>query len=616
MSSNNDTIEKTIRKTPRRKNGNRNGAIATAVIAALAIGGGVIVARVRSAANAAATALQYKVATIAVGNIKKTVSASGTLQPWRTVDIKSRAGGEVKVLAVEVGDIVTKNMIIARIDPTDSMTSYRQAVADYDSAVAKKEQSGQTYDLQLTQTDINIKNAEAALASAQASQLQAQARLATAQTQSDSQPGLTSAAIAQAKASYDQAVKSRGQLDATNPQEKASAKAAYDQAVANRDNAKANLDRQQSLAQKGFVSQQSVDQAQATMTVNDAQVGSAKAKLDTVDAELEANVENADARVAQAKAALDAAKRNAIAISNQKNGLSEAKAAVLQADAQVKSAEGALLQSKANTRNNAIRQYDVVSATASIARADASKSNAQTILQQTEVRAPSAGVVLQKYVEQGTIITSGLSLNSTGTSLVQLGDIERMYVDVTVDETDIANVDEGQKVDVSFDAYPGVPFEGKVARINPAAVVEQNVTSVHVRVEVDNSSPTFRLLKPGMNATCEFVLDEKDNAVTVPTEAIHEDDKGKYVDVVTSPGTATKDDPTSFVGVKTKRVDIQTGLEGNDGTEVTSGLKGGETIVTLEVQPTPASTPGGAVGGSPFGGGRPGGGGGDGGGRR
>src|SRR5262249_25818597 len=163
-----------------------------------------------------------------------------------------------------------------------------------------------------------------------------------------------------------------------------------------------------------------------------------------------------------------------------------------------------------------IRQSQIDQARASGARAQAALVNAKTQLDQTRVVAPSDGIVLKKYVEQGTLITSGVSFNSSGTSIVQMGDISRMYVDVQVDETDAASVDPGQAVDIPFDAYPTTPFEGKVIKIDPQAVIDQNVTTVHVRVEVDNSVPSYRLLKPGMNATCEFIVDKKEDVVAVP----------------------------------------------------------------------------------------------------
>jgi len=380
--------------------------------------------------------------------------------------------------------------------------------------------------------------------------------------------------------------------------------------------------------QKGFVSQQVVDQARAAAASDQASVNAARAKVSTIDAQQAAARASSDAQVAQSKAALQNAKAQTD-VTAKKNALLQAQAAYEQAQAQVQQSQAALDQAIANQANNGIKEQAVKTAQASEARAQASLTNAKTTLDQTTVTAPEDGVVLQKYVEQGTIITSGLSLSSTGTSIVQLGNIDRMYVDVQVDETDIANVDEGQSVDISFDAYPGVPFEGKVYRVEPQAQVDNNVTTVHVRVEVDNSEPTFRLLKPGMNSTCEFILGKKENVVAVPNDAIHQDDQGSYVQTA-SGGKVAPADPTSgqpadkdtLVGVTLKRVAVETGLVGNDTTEITKGLKEGDTIVVQTIEPeetTAAPTQGAAAGGSPFGGGRGfggGGGGGGGGGRR
>jgi HlyD family secretion protein len=312
-------------------------------------------------------------------------------------------------------------------------------------------------------------------------------------------------------------------------------------------------------------------------------------------------------------------------VRSRQNAVLEAKAALQQAKAQVATVSSTLDQAIANQRNNEIRRLDITSAQATRARAAASLTNAKTTLDQTTVRAPSDGVVLKKYVEEGTIITSGLSLSSTGTSILQMGDTSKMYVNVAVDETDIANVDEGQKVDVTIEAYPGIPFEGKVTRVNPQAQVEQNVTTVTVRVEIDNSSPTFRLLKPAMNATCEFIIAQKDDALAVPNEAIKQDDQGgSYVEVAVGgkpappdKETGTPADADTLVDVKPKKQTIEVGVEGNESTEVKTGLKEGDTIVAQTIEPAPPTTGGG--GGSPFaGGGRPGGGfgGGGGGGRR
>ena len=575
------------------------------IVLALLAGGGYFISQKMKPADGGADQFQYKLAKADTGEVKKTVSSSGVLQAWRIVDIKSRAGGQVLKMSVDVGSEVKKGQVITSIDPSDTMLTFSTARADLDSARARESQSDRTYLLQTQQTRISIANAEASLQSARANLAAVQARYRTAVAQSGAQPALTKASIQNARASYDQAVKQRAQLDSTNIQNKASAKAAYDQAMANRNNASINMKRQEALLPKGFVAQSAVDTASANLQVAEATVLNTKARLDNIDSELQANMEAADARVAQTRAALASAQANSIDILNRVNSAAESKASMMQAQAQVMQAQRALEQAKANAANDAIRRFDVASAQATIARSKASLVNAQTVLDQTTVRSPADGIILKKYVDEGTIIQSGQSGFSGGTSIVQLGDISRMYVDVTVDETDIANVDVGQKVDVNSEAYPGVPFEGTVSRVDPQATVEQNVTTIHVRVEIDNSSPTFRLLKPGMNCTCEFVVGKRDSVVRVPSEAVKEDDQGKYVEVATGGKQAPPDaktgaiDKDALVGIVKKRVTVETGLEGNETVEVTKGIKANDQVVIQTIEPTPTAS---APTSSPFGG--------------
>lgn len=556
----------------------------------------------------AADQTQYKVAVVQTGTVKKTVSATGTLQPWSTVDIKSKAGGRVNALLVDVGSVVKTGQVIAKIDPADTLLSVETAQAQINGAIAHTKQAQVTYQLQIQQSKIAIDNARAALNAAIASRASVTAQYASAKEQAAAQPSQTAAAIAQAQANYNSAVQDRKGLNSTNPQDVASAQAAYDQAVANQKNAQAALMRQKSLVQKGYVAQQDVDAAQATYDVDVAAVNSAQEKLRTINAQQRAGVESADAKVAQAKAALQAAQAGKVDIATKKAAAQQSAAALQQANAQVEQAQAALTQAQADLANNAIKQQDVAYNNSVIKSNQASLTNAETTLTQTTVRAPSNGVVLSKDVSEGTYITSGESLNSAGSTIVTIGDITRMYVQATVDETDLANVDEGQDVEVDFDAYPGIPFDGKVARIEPLAVVNQNVTQFNVRVEIDNSSPTFRLLKPGMNATCNFLVDQKQNVVAIPGSAIQSDDNGSYVLMAiggkpapADPTTGQPADPDTLIGVKTQRRAVETGVEGDDDTEITSGLKPGERIVVETIAP---AAPTAAGGGSPFGGGR------------
>ena len=554
--------------------------------------------------GAAPKVIRYRIAKSAVASIQKTVSATGVLTPWTVVDIKSRAGGRIDELPVHLGTIVTRGQLIARIDPTDTLLTYHNAVADKSSGVAQVQQANKTLDMQRIQSQVAIDNASASLSAARAAAASALARYQSAVADSGSQGSITSAAIASATATLNAQQAKLDQMNsATIPQERAQALADLDQAKANLLNANAQLDRQTVLVKNGYLAQSSLDQTRATRDVDQAVYNTTLAKYKTLDPQLAQDIAAQKAAVAQAKAALNSAQADSVQISLKKSAARSALADYHQAQAAVTQAVANLEQAKIQLLNNSVRKAQIQQAAASVVRANAELANANVQLADTNVRAPSTGIVLQKYVEQGTYITSGMSFNSSGTSIVQLGNISRMYVDTSVDETDIANVTIGQKVDITFDAYPTVPFDGTVIKIDPAEVVASNVTTLHVRVEVDNSSITYRLLKPGMNGTCDFIVDNRDNVLAVPNEAVKTAADGStYCLVVHGGHTATPDagatpDPSVIAGCKVERVPVTIGLAGDDHTEIKSGLKPGDIVVTQTIKPLAPGA--GGLGGGP-----------------
>lgn len=561
--------------------------VIVALVAIAVVVGIVVNNKIHASAN---DQTQYQVAAVDYSEVRKTVSATGTLQPWQTVSIRSKAGGNVDQLFVDVGSVVHKGEVLAKIDPTDSEEAYDEASASVQQATANTAEAKLTYQMQVANDQQAVQNAEAALQSAQAKMIEAQA-------DAQAQPAQTHSAIAQARAAYYAAIKQREELNSTNPQDYAAAQSAYNQDVANQKAAKVTLDRQVSLANQGFVAQQTVDTDQAAYDVAVAATQSAKEKLDTLSAQQQAVTQAADAQVANAKAALANAQAQTVNIPAKQD---EYQAAV----AAYKQAQAALAQAKANLLNDPIKKWAIQASAAGIVSGKAQVNDAKTTLDQTIVRSPANGVILVRDVSVGTIVPSALSATATGVELLSLGETDQMYVQATVDETDIANITVGQDVNVSFDAYPDIPFDGKVTRIDPQAVVNQNVTQFDVRVEIDNTAPTFRLLKPGMNATCDFIVDQKENVLAVPSEAVQTDDSGNsYVQVATGGKPAPADtalglppDPNLLVGVKVKRVPVQTGLEGDDNTQITSGLSPGEKVVTSTIQPVQAAP----QGGSPF----------------
>lgn len=147
---------------------------------------------------------------------------------------------------------------------------------------------------------------------------------------------------------------------------------------------------------------------------------------------------------------------------------------------------------------------------------------ANTRLSETTVRAPINGVILQKYVEVGQIIASGISNVSGGTPIADIADMKSVFIEAGIDEIDVGKIRVGQTADVMAEAFPNLTFSGEIIRIAPEARIEQNVTLFDVVIEVENRN---NMLKSGMNANVEITIVQEDNVLLIPTLAIQESEQ-------------------------------------------------------------------------------------------
>jgi len=320
-----------------------------------------------------------------------------------------------------------------------------------------------------------------------------------------------------------------------------------------------------------------VDNAASQLESARSQFVAAEKRLQTLEEDIEARLATAWARVQEAEANLKSAEAN-------RNQVELARQALEEARAQYKQAEVTLEQARSNLRQIRLREADIAAAKAQRARAEAQLYNAQVQLNSTTIVAPRDGVVIARNVEEGTIVPPGTSLYSQGTTLLQIADTTRMYVEVSVDEADIGLVRIGQPVLIMIDAFPTERFRGRVGRIDPQAVLEQNVTVVKVRVEVLRPDPR---LKPGLNATCEFLVARKPNVVAVQNEAVQESPEGTYVELL--------------VQGRPQRRAVKIGIQGNELTEIIDGLREGEMVITGRIFPQLGQQGPGSPFGSPFG---------------
>lgn len=162
-------------------------------------------------------------------------------------------------------------------------------------------------------------------------------------------------------------------------------------------------------------------------------------------------------------------------------------------------------------------ELNLATAKGKLIQAKTALERARERLAEAIVRAPIDGIILQKYVEEGQIITSGVSNVSGGTPIADIADMSSVHIEAGIDEIDIGKVKEGQSAIVVAEAYPQKRFRGKIVRIAPEARIEQNVTLFDVIIEVEN---TNGLLKSGMNANAEITIVRKEDVLLVPALAL------------------------------------------------------------------------------------------------
>ena len=213
-----------------------------------------------------------------------------------------------------------------------------------------------------------------------------------------------------------------------------------------------------------------------------------------------------------------------------------------------------------------------------VATANESVRRAQTNLSYATITSPIDGVVLSKSVEEGQTVAA--SFNTP--ELFKIAqDLTNMQVVADVDEADIGDVHEGERVTFTVDAYPDDVFQGSVTQVRQEATTTNNV----VTYEVVISAPNAQLkLKPGLTASVTIYTAEKTGVLSVPSKAL------KFTPTKETVGNKKiidcngKNKVWALVGNDIKAFPVSIGMTDGVHTQIMSGLKEGQEIITdLEV---------------------------------
>ena len=165
-----------------------------------------------------------------------------------------------------------------------------------------------------------------------------------------------------------------------------------------------------------------------------------------------------------------------------------------------------------------MKKHEVELAAAEVTRRQIALDESKERLEETDIYSPISGVIIQKLVEEGQIISSGVSSVSGGTPLAEIADMSRIFIIADVDETDIGEIREEQKVEVTADAFYGKIFKGKVLRISPKGVVENSITIFKVKIEILGQGKN--VLKPMMSSNVDIVTNKVKSTLYVSRQAI------------------------------------------------------------------------------------------------
>jgi len=311
---------------------------------------------------------------------------------------------------------------------------------------------------------------QAQLDRAESNLAEAKARLAEAKA------GSRLEEIEQARASLEQAKARLAEAQARIPENIAQIRFQVDSAQSQFELAQDRLNRNEMLLAEGAIAQDRFDEIRNEYRSAQAALAEARQRLQQAQKTNRPEIQRLEAEVAQARANLQQVQRGT-------------------------------------------RQEEIERLEAAVRATQAQFREAQIQFQDTTIQAPFAGIITQKYATEGAFVTPTTSASSTAaatsTSIIALA--EGLEVLAKVPEVDVTQLKKGQSVEIMADAFPNEVFRGKVKLIAPEAIVEQNVTSFEVRIELQSG---LEKLRSGMNVDVTFLGEELADTLVIPTVAV------------------------------------------------------------------------------------------------
>ncbi len=476
-----------------------------------------------------------KLAAMQAGRSEQVATAEAALEEAKARAETVKKGAKETELQQAQAAVDAARARLEQVRQWPTQTEWGQALGALDQARANMQAAeAKLADVKAGAKPADIVAAEAAVEQARAALYAADDKKSYAEdnnsTAALAQIGVTSAGQASRNAdaaykNYEAAVKKLELLKSYPlPADLQAAQSAYDAAKASYEAAWHRVDQM-----KRGPTKEDIQQAEANLA-------SAEATLKRLkDGPTEEDIKIAESGVARAEQALAMAKQPFRA-----EEIAQAQSAVVAAEQQYELAK------------KPFTEHDLELARAGVEQAEAGVEMAEIALAETKVVSPIDGVVSERYLSSGALVSPQTPIVS-----VVSGEVELV---LGVEESQIGKVKEGQRAEIVVAAYPGEVFGAKVAVVGPSADPKSRTFTVKVRPEEHDGK-----LRPGMFAQVSIVAEEREKAVLVPKEAVVSRGGQRVVYVVK--GDVVQERP------------VQVGLARNGQVEIVSGVDAGEEVV-------------------------------------
>ncbi len=535
------------------------------------------------------TETRYVLAAVQKGTVIATITGSGQVSASNQVDIKPKVSGDIVFVGAKTGGDVKAGTLIAQIDARDAQKAVRDAEVNLESAQLSLDKLKQPADtLSLIQAEHTLARAEESkqnatndLSSAYESGFNTIANafldLPTVMTGLQNILYSSNAALGGSNIEnidyYGTAVQN---IDATALQYRDDTQTKYQQARSAYDRNFADykaLDRSSDSA---------VIESVITETYNTAKdiaeaVKSASNLIQFYKDKLaERNITPsavADTHLANLNTYTGKTNTDLVNLLSAGNTIANDKDTIVNAGRTIAENTGSLAKLKAGAD-----PLDIQSTELSLKQRQNALLDAREKLTDYFIRAPFDGTVAKVNIKKSDSIASGAAIATLIT--------KQKLATISLNEVDVTKVKQNQKVTLTFDAIENLSITGEVADIDTIGTVSQGVVTYNVTIGFDTQDDR---VKPGMSASAAIITGVRQDVLTVPNSAVKSQGGNSYIQVVAANAlpangqSQTVPQQGTALPVAPEQRQVTTGISNDTSTEIISGLKEGDEIVTRTV---------------------------------